>query len=92
MSKKMIGIYPGTFDPVTYGHIDLIDRALGIFDEVLVAVATEGSGKSQLFSVEERLAFLKKAVKPLGHRVRIEAFDGLVVNFAVNRFSRNGTS
>ena len=83
MKKKgRVGIYPGTFDPVTYGHIDLIRRALGIFDEVLVAVASEGSEKSQLFSVEERLSFLKKAVRSLGSRVRILPFDGLVVKFA----------
>ncbi len=80
--SKRIGIYPGTFDPVTYGHIDLIRRALGIFDEVLIGVASEGSEKSQLFSVEERLSFLRKATSSLGPRVRIEAFDGLVVKFA----------
>ena len=76
-----IGIYPGTFDPVTYGHIDLIKRALGVFDEVIVAVAPQGSGKQPLFSLEERVDLLKKAVKGL-KRVRVEAFDGLVVDFA----------
>ena len=80
--KRTIGIYPGTFDPVTYGHIDLIKRALGIFDHVLVAVASEGSDKSSLFSVEERLSFLKKATRSLGGRVRVLSFDGLVVKFA----------
>ena len=82
MKKRPIGIYPGTFDPVTYGHIDLIKRALGIFDEVIVAVAREGSGKRPLFTVDERVAFLKKAVASLGKHVRIEPFDGLVVKFA----------
>ena len=79
--SKTIGIYPGTFDPVTYGHIDLIRRALGIFDEVVVGAAIEGSEKHSLFSVEERLSFLRQATRPLA-RVRIEAFDGLVVKFA----------
>ena len=79
---KTIGIYPGTFDPVTYGHIDLIRRALGIFDEVVVAVAVEGADKQPLFTTEERLAFLRTAARPLGRRVRIAAFDGLVVKFA----------
>lgn len=77
-----VGIYPGTFDPVTFGHIDLIKRALSIFGEVLVAVASEGSDKSPLFSVQERLSFLKKATRALGRRVRIEPFEGLVVKFA----------
>lgn len=80
--SRTIGIYPGTFDPVTYGHIDLIRRAIGIFDEVVVAVAVQGSEKRPLFTVEERLQFLRKAVRPLKGRVRIEAFEGLVVKFA----------
>jgi pantetheine-phosphate adenylyltransferase len=80
--KRTVGIYPGTFDPVTYGHIDLIRRAIGIFDEVVVAVAVEGSEKRPLFTVQERLHFLRKAVKPLSGRIRIEFFDGLVVKFA----------
>ena len=80
--KRTLGIYPGTFDPVTFGHIDLIKRALGIFDEVLVAVADEGSDKQPLFTVEERLSFLRKATASLGRRVRIEPFEGLVVKFA----------
>jgi pantetheine-phosphate adenylyltransferase len=79
--KRTVGIYPGTFDPVTFGHIDLIRRALGIFDEVVVAVAREGSEKRALFTVEERLVFLRKATASMG-RLRIEAFDGLVVKFA----------
>lgn len=78
MKKRVL--YPGTFDPVTYGHIDLIKRALKISDEVIVAVA-ERSSKDILFSTEERMDLLKKATKGL-RGVKIESFDGLVVDFA----------
>lgn len=77
-----VGIYPGTFDPVTYGHIDLIERALGIFDRVVVAVAEHGSAKEHLFTTKERLEFLKKATSRMGSRVRVDSFTGLVVDFA----------
>lgn len=73
-------IYPGSFDPITYGHIDLIKRAAHIFNEVIVAVA-ENSHKKTLFTLEERLDMLKESTKGL-KRIRIEAFDGLVIEFA----------
>ena len=73
-------VYPGTFDPVTYGHIDLITRALKIFDEVVVAVAYN-PGKQPLFSVRERVALLKQATKGM-RGVVIEDFDSLVVQYA----------
>lgn len=76
-------IYPGTFDPVTYGHIDLIKRALEIFSEVIVAVA-DNPRKDTLFSVKERVAMLKKATQDLG-QVRVEHFDGLVIDYAASR-------
>ncbi len=77
---SQIAIYPGSFDPVTYGHIDLIKRATCIFNEVIVAVA-ENSHKKTLFSLEERLTMLKESTKGL-KRIRVEAFDGLVIEFA----------
>ena len=80
--QRTLGIYPGTFDPVTFGHIDLIERALGIFDEVIVAVAPQGTDKRPLFSTSERIDFLKTATRRLGRRVRIEPFEGLVVDYA----------
>ncbi|MCX5697340.1 MAG: pantetheine-phosphate adenylyltransferase [Candidatus Omnitrophica bacterium] len=73
-------IYPGTFDPVTYGHIDIIKRAQGIFGEIVVAVA-RNAHKKPLFSLQERVDMLKKATADL-KGVTIDSFDGLVVDYA----------
>jgi pantetheine-phosphate adenylyltransferase len=81
MTKKSIGIYPGSFDPVTHGHIDLIKRALAVFDEVVVAVAHQSSEKKPLFSVKERMDLLKKATHGM-KGVAIDEFEGLVVDYA----------
>jgi pantetheine-phosphate adenylyltransferase len=70
--------YPGTFDPVTNGHLDLVRRALRLFDEVVVAVGV-GRDKNPMFGVAERVAFLRDAVAGL-ERVRIMTFDGLLVD------------
>ncbi len=80
MKHTKTAIYPGTFDPVTYGHIDLIKRAANIFDKVVVAVAHNKS-KGVLFSVKERVEMLEDAVKGMDNVV-IDDFDGLVVNYA----------
>ena len=72
-------IYPGTFDPVTYGHIDLIQRARTIFDEVIVAVA-HNPDKTPLFSVTERIDLLRRATRGL-RGVTIDHFDSLVVDY-----------
>lgn len=79
-------IYPGTFDPVTNGHIDLIKRAHEIFSEVIVAVAANPS-KKPLFDIKERVAMLKKATAGL-KGVEIVDFDGLVVDFARKQKSK----
>jgi pantetheine-phosphate adenylyltransferase len=71
-------LYPGTFDPVTNGHLDLVKRALRLFDSVTVAVGT-ARGKSPMFSVEERVTFIGDAVQDLGD-VDVIAFDGLLVD------------
>lgn len=75
----MRAVYPGTFDPVTYGHIDLIKRASRLFDEVIVAVA-HNPGKSPLFSVEERVSFLRRATQGL-RGVSIDQFNSLAVDY-----------
>jgi pantetheine-phosphate adenylyltransferase len=76
--KKVI--YPGTFDPVTYGHIDIIKRAVDLFEEVIVTVAVNPT-KNQLFSTEERVTMLKESLSGFD-RVKIDSFDGLVVEHA----------
>jgi len=74
-------IYPGSFDPVTNGHLDVIERARKLFDEVIVAVA-HNDEKEALFSLEERLQFLQDSIGKID-MVRIAQFDGLLVEFAV---------
>jgi len=85
MNNGKIAIYPGTFDPVTYGHIDLIERASKIFDKVIVAVAHNKS-KGVLFSVEERVSMIRDAIKNIGN-VTVDDFDGLVVNYVKGKGS-----
>ena len=80
MKKKRIAIYPGTFDPVTNGHIDIIRRALNIFDKVIVSVALN-AGKNPLFSIEQRADFIKQGLKGLKN-VTILPFDNLLIDFA----------
>ncbi|MFA5147068.1 MAG: pantetheine-phosphate adenylyltransferase [Candidatus Omnitrophota bacterium] len=83
MSRAKVAVYPGTFDPVTYGHIDLIKRASNIFDRVIVAVVRKPH-KSVLFSVEERVAMLKDAVRDM-RNVVVDEFDGLAVDYVRKR-------
>ena len=75
-----IGVYPGSFDPVTFGHLDIIRRASILFDQIVVGVL-HNSAKSPLFSVEERVKILTKATKDIPN-VEVKAFEGLSVNFA----------
>lgn len=72
-------VYPGTFDPVTNGHLDIIERSVRIFDEVIVAVTTNPA-KTPWFGIDERVAMLRECCGHLPN-VRVEAFDGLLVNF-----------
>ena len=83
---KTRAIYPGTFDPVTYGHIDLIKRARKIFDEVIVAVAHNPSN-GPLFTVEERVQFLQRATRSM-RGVVVDQFDSLVVDYVRRKQSR----
>lgn len=72
-------IYPGTFDPITRGHEDLVRRASTLFDEMIVAVA-DSRGKSPFFTVEERVAMARETLAPFDN-VRVEGFSGLLMDF-----------
>ena len=74
-------IYPGTYDPVTNGHVDVIGRAAGIFDRVVVGVVGNPHHKKPMFAVEERVAFLREALGQIDN-VEIDVFKELVVDFA----------
>ena len=81
MNKK-IAVYPGSFDPITYGHLDIIERGLEVFDEIIIAVA-RNSGKKGLFSPEERIRHIREALGD-NPRVKVDTFKGLLVDYVVS--------
>ena len=86
MSQKQIAVYPGSFDPITYGHLDIIDRGLEVFDEIVVAVA-QNIDKKGLFSTAERIALIRAAVNN-NPRVKVDTFEGLLVDYVVAQGAR----
>jgi pantetheine-phosphate adenylyltransferase len=78
-----IAIYPGTFDPITFGHLDIIRRAADLFDHLIVAAAKDNY-KNPLFSLEERVSMIESEIKklPQGKNISVEKFEGLLVEFA----------
>lgn len=81
-----IAIYPGTFDPVTLGHIDIIKRASQLFDHLIIAAAKDNY-KNPLFSLDERVQLIKEEIAPLNknNNISVEKFEGLLVNYAKNK-------
>lgn len=79
-----IGIYPGSFDPVTNGHIDIIERSIGLFDHLIVTVAKNTQKSKSLFSVEERVEILETILDKYPN-VSVDTFDGLTVHYAINK-------
>lgn len=86
MKEQRIAVYPGSFDPITYGHLDIIERGLGVFDEIVVAVA-RNVDKRGLFTIEERIRLIREAVGD-NPRVQVDTFEGLLVDYAVARGAR----
>ena len=81
--REKVAIYPGTFDPITNGHMSIIRRALEIFDKLIVAILINPQ-KRPLFSVEERIFMIKEATKGMGN-VEVDTFEGLLVDYAVKK-------
>ncbi|MCH8003714.1 MAG: pantetheine-phosphate adenylyltransferase [Nanoarchaeota archaeon] len=79
-------VYPGSFDPVTNGHIDIIKRALKIFDKIIIAVG-DNPGKKSTFTIEERMDMLKECVKNLKN-VEVDSFTGLLLNYVKSKNSK----
>ncbi len=80
VTKKKIAIYPGSFDPITNGHVDLIKRASKIFDEVIIAI-TQNANKSSFLSIEQRVGAVESSIKSLNN-TRVLSFNSLLVDFA----------
>lgn len=80
---KKIAVYPGSFDPITYGHLDIIRRGLTIFDEIIVAVASN-SQKNALFSTDERVSLIQEVMAD-EERVTVDTFKGLLIDYVSSR-------
>jgi pantetheine-phosphate adenylyltransferase len=83
MARPVLAVYPGTFDPMTLGHEDVVRRAIQLFDKVIVAVAA-GHHKKSMFTLQERIEMAKTVVKPFP-QVTVESFNGLLRDFVVAR-------
>ena len=81
--KERVAVYPGSFDPLTNGHLDIIRRGVDVFDRIVVAIA-QNARKNTLFTVEERLEITRQALAGMT-RVEVDAFEGLTVEYAVRR-------
>jgi pantetheine-phosphate adenylyltransferase len=79
-----IAVYPGTFDPITNGHVDIIKRALRLFDKVVIAIAINAQ-KAPLFSLEERIELIRKCFGPNNNRIEVDTTSGLIVDYAVEK-------
>ncbi len=78
-----VAIYPGSFDPITYGHLDIIHRGLKVFDKIIVAVLVNSS-KTPLFSIEERKKMIREATKDI-QQVEVDSFNGLLIDYVHRR-------
>ena len=80
---SVVAVYPGSFDPITNGHVDIITRSLQVFERVIVAVLSNANKDSSWFTPEERVAMIRETFRAEGDRVVADAFSGLLVDYAV---------
>lgn len=80
---EKVAIYPGSFDPITNGHIDMVERGLRLFDKIIVCILCN-PGKETLFTIEERLEMIRKSLKKF-QNLEIDCFDGLLVDYGAKR-------
>jgi pantetheine-phosphate adenylyltransferase len=88
MAHNNVAIYPGSFDPITNGHVDLVERTLRVFDSVVVAIATNPVKDSSLFTLDERLQMVREVFRRFKRRVQADSFEGLLVNYAERKRAR----
>jgi pantetheine-phosphate adenylyltransferase len=87
MARDNIAIYPGSFDPITNGHVDLVKRTLRVFDTVIIAIATNLEKDRSLFTLDERLEMVREVFSETKGRVKAESFQGLLVDYAERKGS-----
>lgn len=83
-TEESIAVYPGTFDPITMGHLDIITRGLNLFDKVIIAIAINSS-KKPLFEIEERLEMIRESFPDDEKRIEVDTVDGLLVDYAYRK-------
>ncbi|MBM9510878.1 pantetheine-phosphate adenylyltransferase [Desulfogranum marinum] len=83
-SSSTVAVYPGTFDPITNGHIDIIKRGLQLFDKIIITIAVN-SQKQPLFSLEERTLLIEQSFKDMDGRIAVDYTDGLIVDYAMQQ-------
>ena len=83
-TRSVIAIYPGSFDPITNGHLDLVERGSKLFDRLIVAILENATKEEPLFAVEERMEMLREVVRPYPN-VEVDSFHGLLVDYVARR-------
>lgn len=83
-TDQSVAVYPGTFDPITMGHLDIINRSLNLFDKVIIAIAVN-AGKQPLFSIEERVRMIRDCFPEPGKNIEVDTVEGLLVDYAYRK-------